>query len=178
MGSKNSKPENKDSGAQSANAQGASNNTQSTQLPIQSVDERKREERRAQKKAVDDLPTIYVDCPKNGEKAKVNVPPGGAKVCFRGQDGQKVKMTPSGPPKTEPQKTVKVIRTYPGTRGGVVYSAPTQVIQVDGNASATTDNIVVIKQPAVYVDPCYPYYYPYGYYPYRYGCYPYRYYYW
>lgn len=173
MGSKSSKQEKK----QESGAQGAQQNAQAnTTLPIESVNDRQTKEAQKRQKAIDSLKTIYVDVPQDGKKHEIQVPPEGAKVVVRGAQGEKVKLTPQQPaPKNN--NTVKVIRTYPAGRGGVVYATQPQVQIIKTDGSATTDNIVVVRQTpqVMYCDP-YPYYYGYRY-PYRYG-YPYGYCYW
>jgi hypothetical protein len=117
-----------------------------------SVSERKTKEQKATQKAAAQLPIIYVDPPKPGEKQKITVPPGGARVVVRGQEGEAVTMVPKKP-KVQRQGTVRVVNATNGTQ---TYT--------DANGQV----IVVQQQPQVvyaggpYYD---PYYcgYPYGY---------------
>lgn len=124
-------------------------------LPIESVSERTQREAKEQK----DLPVVYIDAPKPGEKQNIKIPKGGARVVVRGQEGQKVKMVPKQP-KPQPQQNVR----YVDQNGNPVR------VQTGPNG-----NVVVVQQPQVVVADPYPYGYGYrrryGYYdPY---CYPY-----
>jgi len=124
-------------------------------LPIESVSERTQREAKEQK----DLPVVYIDAPKPGEKQNIKIPKGGARVVVRGQEGQKVKMVPKQP-KPQPTQNVR----YVDQNGNPVR------VQTGPNG-----NVVVVQQPQVVVADPYPYGYGYrrryGYYdPY---CYPY-----
>jgi len=153
MGSKNSKPENSDSQTKD-NA-----NNQQTKKVVHVH------------KVQKELPIIEIDADHANAagQQQVVVPPGGAKIVFKGQDGSVVKMDPVQ--QSQPTKQVKVIHTggYSGS-GGVVYSVPADTVASDGNTK-----VVVVSRPryGYYYDPFYyPYYGPY------YGCYRYpRYYY-
>lgn len=141
---------------------------------VKTVEQRQASEKK--KSPADNLPIIYVDAPKPGEKPKkIQVPTGGARVVFRGQDGQKVTMKPTGPTASK-NSNVKVIRT--ARTGGVVVQQPqpqVQVIKTGGQNG--NDQVIIVQQPQqqVIAQP----YYGYGYgYPYRYGLfggYPYGY---
>jgi hypothetical protein len=128
-------------------------------LPIESVSERT--QREAQEKK--ELPVVYIDAPKPGEKQNIKIPKGGARVVVRGQEGQKVKMVPK-PPKPQPTQRQNV--RYVDQNGNPVR------VQTGPNG-----NVVVVQQPQVIMADPYPYGYGYrrGYYGgYGYGgCYPY-----
>lgn len=142
--------------------------------PIKQVEQYQKQENTAhakKMKAMNDLPTVYVD----ENDTKVTIPPGGAKVVFRGQDGTQVKMEPAPEPSPVPQ--TRIIATSAYHTPGVVYSVPKTVVRQNADGTTTTSTIVV--RPNYYrygyYDPyyCYdPFYYPY------YGYRRYPYYYW
>lgn len=118
---------------------------QSSQLPIESVSERKTREAREQK----ELPVIYVD----KDTKNFSVPKGGARVVVRGEEGERIQMQRQPPPQQQQQ-----VR-YVDANGN-----PVQVVN--------GQQVVYVQRPGYLYDP-YPYYgYPYRY---GYGCYPYGY---
>jgi len=114
-------------------------------LPIESVSERTQREAQQQK----ELPILYIDAPKPGEKQNIKIPKGGARVVVRGQEGQKVKMTPKQP---QPQQNQNV--RYVDQNGNPVR------VQTGPNGNV----VVVNQQPqVVYAQDPYPYGYRRGY---------------
>jgi len=155
-------------------SQPATNSKADLTLPgVQTVEQRQKSQKAAAKSSKKELPVIYVKAPKPGEAAKkIQVPPGGARVVFEGQEGQKVKMTKTGPPSSQ-NGTVKVVRT---TTSSLATTQPQVQVIKTGGASGQDQIILVQQQPQVVAYPYYGYrrypYYGYPYYGWGWG-YPY-----